>query len=167
MKQSMALLTSSESVEWYTPVRIINFARWFMGSIDLDPATTEQANTVVGAKIIYTQQDNGLQQPWYGNVWLNSPYGKTNQKSNQQIWYEYAMTQPIYQMCMLINSRQGYTWYENICDSHPHVLIRDRLNFIPGDGQKSGQAKTGSTLVYVGPHKERFKKHAQVFGRVY
>ena len=63
-----------KSNEWYTPAKYIEAAREVMGSIDLDPASCELANRTVKATTYYTQEQNGLLLPWYGNIWLNPPY---------------------------------------------------------------------------------------------
>ena len=62
--------------EWYTPFNIIESARVVMGSIDLDPASSESANNIVKATKYYTKEDNGLEQSWFGNIWLNPPYSQ-------------------------------------------------------------------------------------------
>ena len=49
----------------------------FDGFVDLDPASDAEANDRVKARYIYTKEDNGLNQAWFGKVFLNPPGGKT------------------------------------------------------------------------------------------
>lgn len=69
------VLTSSASDEWYTPPEYIEFAHSVMGGIDLDPASNEIAQHWIRAARYFTINDNGLEMPWHGRVWLNPPYG--------------------------------------------------------------------------------------------
>src|SRR6266496_6027731 len=66
-----------KSNEWFTPARFTKAASEVMNGIDLDPASCKEANLIVRAKKFYSKEDNGLIQPWYGNVWLNPPFGTT------------------------------------------------------------------------------------------
>lgn len=59
-----------------------------LGSIDLDPASEEEANKRVKAVKFYTEEDNGLEQKWSGNVWLNPPGGKTKNRSNTVLFWQ-------------------------------------------------------------------------------
>ena len=61
-------------IEWYTPKPYIAAAKKAMGDIDLDPATSKRAQRTVKAAKYYTAKQDGLLQPWSGNVFLNPPY---------------------------------------------------------------------------------------------
>jgi DNA N-6-adenine-methyltransferase (Dam). len=62
--------------EWYTPEPYIAAARSVLGAIDLDPASTSDANRIVQARTFYTRADNGLSKEWRGRVWMNPPYAQ-------------------------------------------------------------------------------------------
>ena len=62
--------------EWYTPQIYIGAAKEVMGSIDTDPASSDKANEIVKAANYFTTEDDGRQQVWRGNTWLNPPYAQ-------------------------------------------------------------------------------------------
>ena len=57
--------------EWLTPPEL--HAK--LGQFDLDPCAPINRPWPT-AKSHYTINDNGLQQPWGGRVWMNPPYGR-------------------------------------------------------------------------------------------
>lgn len=87
MNTTLSAKHSSKSNEHFTPSYIVEKARGVLGTIDLDPASCPKANEAVKAKQIYTIEDNGLIKEWFGNVFLNPPGGKTNNKSNQALFW--------------------------------------------------------------------------------
>lgn len=69
-------LHSKKTHKWGTPQWIIEHARTLLdGVIHLDPASSPEFNERVQALMIYTEKDNGLEQPWIGNVFCNPPGG--------------------------------------------------------------------------------------------
>lgn len=73
-------LHSSASNEHGTPDDLIGGAWATLGRIDLDPASDEHFNALVGAERILTAETNGLTSPWWptggpGTVFLNPPGG--------------------------------------------------------------------------------------------
>lgn len=62
-------------VEWYTPLDWIERARFAMGSIELDPASCDKANEVVGAYRYLTKEDDALVGEWEAKTaWMNPPF---------------------------------------------------------------------------------------------
>jgi len=90
------------------PELIATTAYLFGGEIDLDPASSEQANLVVQAKNIFTWRENGLNQAWKAkNIYLFPPRNLLSgdeqpkdtrlfrknlrfKKSAQRVWLELA-----------------------------------------------------------------------------
>lgn len=68
---------SSASNSHYTPPEIVAAARATLGgTIDLDPASCEKANAIVGAGRYFSAEDNGFTKAWWGRVLLNPPGGR-------------------------------------------------------------------------------------------
>ena len=56
-----------------------------MGEIDLDPCSNSKAQPNVPALNHFTVEDDGLEQKWFGRVYMNPPYGRENQSVGKQI----------------------------------------------------------------------------------
>ena len=160
MKQSMALLTSNKSNEWYTPLHIIEAARRVLGTIDLDPASNEVAQQYIKATTFYTGDPvDGLTVKWTGTVWLNPPFSATPK------WVRKFIRSDITGI-LLTNSAPGYSWWEEAVDSMATVMLRKRLHFLNGpELQDVGEAKKGQTVFYKGDNTDRFYNVFDSIGR--
>lgn len=79
----------SGSVDWWTPPYIIDASRRALGgTIDLDPASSPEANVKIRAKRIYTEEQDGLAFPWEGRIFLNPPGGKMGTASRQKLFWQ-------------------------------------------------------------------------------
>jgi ParB family chromosome partitioning protein len=130
---------NSGKYEWYTPKKFIDAARNVMGSIDLDPASSQIANKVIQATTIYTEQDSGLVHPWSGNIWMNPPYnnslvGEFTRKLVEDL-------SNINQACVLVNNATETRWFKYIsgkCDMMCQVT--GRIKFLDENGEATGSS---------------------------
>lgn len=67
---------SSETNEHYTRPDTVALVRAVLGDIDLDPASSAEANKVIRAREYFTSRTNGLDREWGGRVFLNPPGGQ-------------------------------------------------------------------------------------------
>lgn len=94
MNNANLINQTSGITEYYTPKNLTAAAGFLLGTIDYDPASSERANGLVGAKRFsaapefkdtYEQADflptryyfgnGGLDVEWKGRVWMNHPFG--------------------------------------------------------------------------------------------
>jgi hypothetical protein len=139
-----------------------------LGGIDLDPASSAIANETVRAKYFLTKEENGLSLPWFGTVWINPPYGKTNNLSNQGLFahkliQEY-MDGRVSAGIILVNLYVGYGWFAPLREL-PRCEVDHRISFVdPSTDEEGDEAKASSVFIYVGKNPERFYKEFKLFG---
>ena len=160
VKHRPHVANNSGNNEWYTPSEYIEAARKVMGSIDLDPASCELANSTVMADKIYTAEDDGLSQEWYGNVWLNPPYagdliGKFADKASEM---EYR------QAIILVNNATETAWFNTLIDKASAIVFpKSRVKFYLPDG-RTGAPLQGQAVVYIGNNPNAFIQIFAPFG---
>lgn len=170
-KKTGNVLHSSESIDYYTPVRYVEAARTVMGRIDLDPASCEEANRVVKADTIFTLDDDGLLQEWSGRVWLNPPYGTSaNGKSNQGLWSERLLLAyrhgKVDQAVLLVNATTDRNWFQPLW-AFDLCFTDHRIHFdTPAETADVHQPTHGNLFAYLGPNHELFAKIFRRFGVV-
>jgi hypothetical protein len=152
--------------EWYTPPEFIKAARLAMGSIDLDPASSELANKTVGAKRIYTAADDGLTLTWSGRVWMNPPYEKgLIDRFAEKLRAEVAagfVTQAV----VLVNNATDTRWFATLCEVASMLCFpTGRVRFYKPDGER-GAPLQGQAVIYIGAKHEEFAREFGRFGMV-
>lgn len=145
---------NSGNNEWYTPKEFIEAATAVMGGIDLDPASSEIANKTVNAKRFYTVEDNGLEKPWFGRVWMNPPYASDLiGKFAEKLVFELPN---ISQAIVLVNNATETEWfYTMVVQATAVCFPRSRVRFVTPDGT-TGAPLQGQAILYFGPDVNRF-----------
>jgi len=149
IKKHVHVAQNSGENEWYTPGHIIGLARQVMGSIDTDPASSAIANETVGAATYYTAADNGLEQTWSGNVWMNPPYAQPLIAQFSDAVARKFQEGEIEQACVLVNNATETSWFHTLSSCASAVCFpRSRIRFIDPEGKPSGAPLQGQAILY-------------------
>jgi len=153
--------------EWYTPPRFIEAARRVMGCIDLDPASSDAANTIVDAERHYTKEEDGLTKKWYGRVWLNPPYARGLCASFidklESEWHRGDVVEAI----TLTHASTDTAWCQKLMHlARAICLIKGRICFIdPATMEvKEGSPLQGTLIAYLGDHPSWFRAVFKEYG---
>ena len=151
---------------WYTPPVFIAAAREVMGSIDIDPASSEVANRTVGASTYYTEQSNGLAHEWKGCVWMNPPYAQPLIAEFCDRLVAQVKAGNTLQACVLVNNATETTWFKSLLGVATAVCFtRGRVRFLDPDGNP-GAPLQGQAVLYVGSSVQRFRERFAELGKV-
>lgn len=163
LSNPLELDAGSNSDGWYTPNYIIDAARAVLGGIDCDPASCEAAQSVVKAATWYSKAEDGLQQPWHGRLWLNPPY------SAPTVWVRRVLQEykigNVSAALILTNSYTETNWWQELASVGTMLFFRGRLQFWHPE-KTSDRNRTGQTLCYLGPDRDRFVEVFQVHGAI-
>lgn len=152
---------NSGNNEWYTPSDIIEDARKVLGTIDLDPASSELANETVKATTFYSADDDGLAQDWFGDIWLNPPYSSGLIERFVDKLLESNFSQAI----VLVNNATDTEWFCRLADSARAVVFpKGRVKFHKPDGS-TGAPLQGQAILYFGDNVPGFKEQFSKYGR--
>lgn len=155
---------NSGNNEWYTPSEYVEAARKVLGVIELDPASSLEANRVVKAKVYYTVNDDGLQFDWHGKVWMNPPYASgLIDRFATKIVFHYE-NKDITEAIILVNNATETGWFNEIINaSSAAIFPKSRVRFWKPDGEL-GAPLQGQAIMYLGANKESFLREFSKFG---
>jgi ParB family chromosome partitioning protein len=155
--------TSAISEDWYTPAVYVEATRELLGTIDLDPASCPEANLTVRAENIYTAEVDGLRHRWFGNVFLNPPWGRVGKPKRAFVTKAIAAYEAgeITAAVLALNSNATTSaWFQPLF-RYPICFPNHRVEH-RGPGGSGGAPNSGTVFVYLGPDVEGF---AQIFSR--
>jgi len=154
--------------EWYTPAEYIESARKVMRSIDLDPASSKQAQKTVKAGEYLTIDDDGLLYDWSGNIWLNPPYASGVVDQFMLRIKEYFLDGSITSAITLTNNCTETAWFQSCCESATAIcLVAKRIKFLDESGDPVGAPLQGQAFLYFGNARKRFLSEFERHGSVW
>ena len=171
-------------------------AAFFGGSIDLDPASSENANSIIQADRFFTWKENGLNQPWKADsVYLYSPKSTLNgaeqpkdtrlfrknlrfKKSAQRVWLELAYNKWLRNefgqgIIFLTSSEVALLVTQKIGFDFPLCILSERPKLLHEQTLKPVQAKVFGFIYYLPSQLNyensirSFSEHYSNLGRVY
>jgi len=175
MSNLIAKLHSSESNEWYTPAKYIESARRVLGTIDLDPASSEFAQKTVRATRYYGLDNgkDGLFSSWRGRFFCNPPYGwrvvNDKKTSNQKLWSKKAVRSYLEEGSngiLLINSNTEATYFTQLwhfwkCFPYGRIKFDQ-----PPGAKKKSQPTKGNVFIYFGSDFAAFCEEFSQYGQI-
>lgn len=136
-----------------------------MGSIDLDPASCDFANTLVKASSFFTKEQNGLEQEWLGNVFLNPPY---SQGLFSKFVDKLLKSQGVEQYIVLTNNNTETKSGQQLAkDCSSVCLVQGRVKFIKPTGEENKSPLQGQVIYYKGSNTDKFNDCFSKLGVVF
>jgi len=79
-------------------------------------------------KIYFTEEDSGLDKVWYGDIWMNPPYGREIGKWMKKA-HESAQANDFTTVVCLVPARTDKKWWHDYAIQHEVRFIKGRLKF--------------------------------------
>ncbi len=152
--------------EWYTPAEYIEIVRDFLGEIDLDPATSTDAQATVKATDYFTAEHSGLDEPWRGRVWLNPPYAQPAiVQFIDKLIAEFEAGHTT-EAVLLTHNYTDTEWFHRIASKASAICFtRGRIKFVRCDGH-TGSPTQGQAFSYLGSRPHTFAEAFEDIGFV-
>lgn len=167
MNNAQLINQTSGEVEYFTPKPIIEAARLTMGGIDLDPASCQQANEIVKAVKFFSKENDAFSpmQMWEGRVWMNHPFGRTeNKRWIRRLLLAYGGGW-VSQACCITFACTSEAWFTPLLH-HPQCFLIPRTNYLLPDGTVYRGVTKGSVVTYLGENVDRFREAFKGLGVV-
>ena len=148
---------------WYSPPHIVELVIQVLGEINLDPCADDGRH--IAAAKHYTFDDNGLEQPWCGKIYMNPPYSHPGTWIKKlELEFE---TGNVDEAIALVPAATDTNWLSPVLKTQPVCFWKGRIKFLGQDYQPKLSARQSHVLVYWGNNWQRFREVFEDYGVVY
>jgi phage N-6-adenine-methyltransferase len=153
--------------EWYTPIRYIDAVRDFYGgAIELDAASSEQAQETIQAERYFTIDDDALSQEWHGRVWLNPPYAQPAIAEFVSKLIAEHISGRVPEAVLLTHNYTDTAWFHTIAEAASAICFtRGRIRFYNTKDEEASPTQ-GQAFSYFGGNLAEFVEVFRQFGFV-
>lgn len=129
--------------EYNTPKYLFNYLNTFF-KIELDPCA--DPSNYLNTKYYFTKEQDGLEQEWRFDAFVNPPYGIENEIE----WIEKAMLEHDkndINIFLLLPNKTEAPWFSKLFISSNIIIFpQQRINFLPHGPLKQGKKKYGNIM---------------------
>lgn len=151
-----------DSDSWFTPRSYIDLVTQTIGSIDLDPFSSKQANELIQATRFFDEQTNAFEQTWFetaGTVFMNPPYSRQLINASIALFLQHWNTGKITEGIVLVNNATETKWFQALLEEASSIcLVSKRIAFENRDGKHVSGNTRGQVFLYFGSHVSKFKR---------
>lgn len=154
---------------WYTPALYVETVRRVLGSIELDPFSSPEANKVVGAERYFTQAEDAFTCDWTAaTLFMNPPYGAQVVAHAVNRLVDDVAAGRVASAVLLVNNASETRWFQRaLTVADALCLPSGRIQFWNTDGkQVSSNMRPQVFLLFgldrVDTFREYFNQHGMV-----
>ena len=156
---------------WFTPPKYLDSVRQVIGSIDLDPFTSEKANEIVGARYIFTFENSAFETTWDVDkkvrVFMNPPYSAGLCGRAIDRFVEQYQAKNFVEGIVLVNNATDTRWFNALINHCSAICFTDhRISFWNADRKNVSGNTRGQAFFYFGKKLKKFKTTFEKHGFV-
>lgn len=150
---------------YITPTELLDSVKKVMKGIDLDPASSEQANGFVKAKNFFDKKQDGSNKDWFGNVWVCPPSSRNNPGKFAENLNRNFREGNI-ESAMFLNDYSATNWYrKNIKPIATAICLPKRIKFInPSTLEPEKNVHRSQIITYIGKDTVAFMDNFRKYG---
>jgi len=122
-------------MDWETPWSVVHAVAHLLNidRFDLDPAA-DPDNAKADDYISLLHDRDGLAESWWGNVWLNPPYGREIGAWVAKAAWEATHNRKVNLVAALVTARTDtHWWHDHVSKASTVMLLKGRIRFVDAE----------------------------------